>query len=486
MPQRFAFLLSFASLSLLAGCDAPSLAPDAGSPDGGGLDAPPSDGGGSDAGTEEPRDIRVADRAVVAFVGTDDDGAWWLEERIAGQPIYLGEHELGPRTLMRAAPERTAVWTPADDERLVDATLHPSGAWSAVGVTVDFDVFLVRGDRSGMQRRITLDDPLLATDPWASGTGPVERLRVASLTESGVSIEADGEDVLVAIPTAENALYAYRWSWTGAGFARGARTLVSPSIAISPVMGIGGSYDDFDSYVGPYLLHLALDPSSGRAFVASYVDRRRVDRHNAAHGTHVDLLREALYPRENTSDVLVVGVDRDGSVAFSTVVGTVDVEDELQGIAVGPTRVVVFGRSRRELGRDNTELHGMVAELTHDGSPLGTATIDLESSGLVMAAAYDDDALYVGGCAGWVQNPVGRSVLSSGRPFLLRLSGETRTITDLAGWLRATAPHGELRAIQLAPEALRLGGLERGPLTHTGDGDRSLIRSDAWTFVRAR
>lgn len=466
--SRLRFASSALALALaLVACAPPALAP---------TDAAVLADGGS-----PPRMLRIADRAVVGLVGRDATSTWWLEERLAGQPVYVGEHELGPRAIVRFAEERLVVWAPADDERLVDATLHASGDWSAVGVDATFHVFLARGDARGLRTRLTLDDPAIATDPWAAGSTPVTELRVASLTESGLSVAADGEDVVVGVPTRESALLLYRWSYADGAFTRGPRTLVSPSIGVSPIMGIGGSYDDFDSYVGPYLLHLGVDPASGRAFVASYTDQRRIGRHDAAHGTHLSLLRDVLYPRENTSDVLVVGVDRDGALAFSTVVGTVDVEDELQGLAVGPTRVAVFGRSRRELGRDNTELHAMVAELTLDGTPLGTTTIDLEASALVEAAAYDGETLYVGGSAGWTQNPSGRSLFTPGTAFLARLEGEgARVVTRLDARLVPTAAASELRALAIDEGRVLAGGHERGPLTHTGDGDRSLIRSDAW------
>lgn len=466
-------------LVLVVGCSPLGVTPGF---DGG----PSSDAARADGSVSPPMEGRIVDRAIVEVLGVDEGGAaWWIEERIAGQPIYLGDRELGPRSLVRAAPERVVVWTAPETERLVDAVIHPSGDWSAVGVDASSGVFLVRGDAAGMRVRITLDDPELASDPWASTGAPAERLSVSPITESGVSIVADGEDVVVAVPTRQNALLAYRWSWADGGWARGVRTLVTPAIAISPVMGIGGSYDDFDSYVGPYLLHLGIDRASGRVFVATYTDRRRVARHNEAFGTHVDLLRDVLYPRESTSDVLVVGIDDDGSHAFATVVGTVDVEDELSGIAVGPSRVAVFGRSRRELGRENSELHVMVAELDHDGVPLGTTTFDCEVSGLAEAAAYDGETLYVGGSEGWRQNPDGRSILSPGRPFLARLTGEERSVERLGPMLPATEGHGELRAIAMTAGRVRLGGHERGPLTHTGDADRSLIRSDAWWAERA-
>lgn len=442
---------------------------------------PPTDAGAADArdaGPPEPPPVeRIADRAVVAFVGRDALGPWWIEERIAGQPLVQGDRELGPRSLVRATPERQVVWAPAADDRMTDAVLHPSGAWSAVGVDATMRPFLVRGDVGGALVRITLDDPLLASDTGAWLGAPPDHLAVAPLTESSVSIAADGEDVVVALESAELAVLAYRWHWRDGAFERGPRTLVSPAIADAPYLPIGGSYDDFDAVISPYLVHLGVD-ASGRAFVATFTARTRVGRHNAVLGTHLDLLRRVLYPRENTSDALVVGIDRDGTHAFDLVVGTVDVEDELFGIAVGPERVAVLGRSRRELGRDNTELHAMIAELDHDGTPLGTTTFDGEGSALAQAGLYDGAALFVGGTEGWQQNPSGRSVFVPGHPFLVRLEGGV--VTRLDGLVPHTEPASELRALARGEGVLLLGGHERGPLTHTGDSDRTLIRSDAW------
>jgi len=50
--------------------------------------------------------------------------------------------------------------------------------------------------------------------------------------------------------------------------------------------------------------------------------------------------------------------------------------------------------------------------------------------------------------------------------------------------LPPTSGHAELRALRVHTNAgattLFVGGHEYGPQTHTGDGDPSLIRSDAW------
>ncbi|MBX7196595.1 MAG: hypothetical protein K1X94_31370 [Sandaracinaceae bacterium] len=153
------------------------------------------------------------------------------------------------------------------------------------------------------------------------------------------------------------------------------------------------------------------------------------------------------------------------------------------GVAVGEGELAVLGRSRRELGRDNTELHAMIARLSRDGVPLRTHTFDGVDSALAQTAAYDGGALYVGGTEGWLQNPSGRSLFTPGHPFLVRIEGGN--VQRLHGFLPPTTGHAELRAVGVGKGTLLLGGHENGPITHTADADRSLVRSDAWFAIRS-
>jgi hypothetical protein len=444
-------------------------------------EATPDAPGTPDAGAAA-RDERIPDRALVEWMGVEwtaggEPRPWWIEERIAPQPMVAGDHDLGPRAVVRGEPERRVVWLPQDTDRLTDACLHPSGEWSAVGVEADMRLFLARGGPEGLRDRIVLDDPALAGDPNAwIGTSP-DALRVNALSEASPSIAADGEDVVVSVWSEDNAVLAYRWSRREGAFARGPRTLVSPALLVTPFLPIGGSYDDFDAVVSPYQTRLAVD-AAGRAFVATFTDQNRLVRHNAVFGTSLDLLRDVLAPRQNTSDALLSRVDRDGSIGFAVIVGTVDVEDEIFGIAVGAQRVALLGRNRRELGRDNTELHVMIAQADLDGTPLGTTTFDALDSGLAQTGAYVGGELWVGGTEGWLQNPSGRSVFEEGQPFLIRLGAGTPERLDAL--LPPTEGHAELRALRVERGTLFAGGHELGPLTHTGDADPALIRSDAW------
>lgn len=478
-PTLLSLLLCFA----LWGCGAPpATAVD------GGADAHPDGsphGDGPDGGPVLPRDERIADRAIVAWMGVEEGRPWWIEERLAPQPKVVGDRDLGVRSIVRAAPDRRVVWLPPPTDRMTDAVLHPSGEWTAVGVEADRRIFLARGDRTGLRDRIVLDDPALAADRLAWRSTARDVPRVGALSEASPALVADGEDVVVAFMSEDFAVLAYRWRRAGGVFVRGSRTLVSPAVAVTPFLPIGGSFDDFDALASPYLVRLGVD-ARGRVFVAHFADRGRLAAHNAAFGTHLDLLRERLYPRENTSDALLTRVEREGSVGFARVVGTPDVEDEVFGLAVGADRVAVLGRSRRELGRDNTELHVMVAEATLDGAPLGTTTFDAAESGLAQAGAYVGPDLWVGGTEGWLQNPSGRSVYQPGTPLLIRLhgSGANRVAVRFDAPLPATRGHAELRALRVAEGALLLAGHENGPLTHTGDADAALIRSDAYWCVR--
>lgn len=430
-----------------------------------------------DAPVAERRE-RIPDRALVKWVSADPREPWWIEERIAPQPMVQGDRDLGPRAIVRGAPERRVVWQPPETDRLVDACRHPSGEWSAVGVQHDLRVFVARGDASGLLDRLVLDD-----------------VRVGALSEASPKIAADGEGVVVAAMLVDFSVVARRLGRQGGAFVPGAHTLVSPAVAVTPILPIGGSYDDFDAVVSPHHVQLGVD-AAGRAFVVQLADRPRLLRHNAHFGTDLDLLRDALHPRENTSDALVSGVDRDGTIAFAVVVGTPDFEDEVFGVVVGDEvrdevgdeRVAVLGRRRRELGRDNTELHAMVAELSRDGAPLGTTTFDGEDSAIAQSGVYVTGRggrdLWVSGTEGWKQNPSGRSLSEPGHPFLVRMHGEgTRSIERLDARLPKTSGHAELRAIAVGSGWLFLGGHENGPLTHTGDADRSLIRSDAYLSI---
>ncbi|UJR85488.1 hypothetical protein [Sandaracinus amylolyticus] len=436
-----------------------------------------------DASTPPPseRDVRVPDRAVIAWMRTDPSDTWWLEERIAPIAQVQGDRDPGVRAIVRAGSDgaRVVVWEPAASDRLIDAVLHPSGEWTASGVDDRWRPFLARGDRDGMRARVVLEDPTLADEPGAwLPSATRDALRVGLVSAPSVRLVADGEDVLVVLMNDSHAVLAYRVQWRDEEIERLSRTLVSPATGMLPALPMGGSYDPFDAMWAQFLVFAASD-GAGRTYVACFADRSRLGAHNVYFGTEHALLRTPESGTYRPSDVLVVRIDRDGTHAWSRVVGTVDRDDLVFGIAASGERVAVIGRSRREGGHDNTELHVMIAPLSADGTVAATITWDALDSGIAQAATFDaGGTLWVGGTEGWTQNPDGLSVLRDGHPFVVRVAGgEIARADDV---LPETHGHAELRALAVQGGRVWAAGLENGPLTHTHDADPSRVRSDAW------
>ncbi len=436
---------------------------------------------------QEAVERRIERRAVVAIVRATAAEQWWIEERPTGIQAAVGDRDLGPRRLVRArgGESPTVVFEPSIDERLTSAAVHPSGEWSATVVPRDGSIALVRASADGTVRaRTVLDDPTLKDERGAwTGSDAPERPVVTILSEDSVRAAADGEDLVVSLTTRWNSALVYRWRWDGRAWARGARTLVTPAVGMTPYIPDTASYDVFDAVVNMWSTQLCTDPA-GRAYVANWMDRNRIRAHNTTLGTSLQTIRTEL-DTTHPSDLLVTRIDRDGRRVFQTLVGTPDVDDEAFGIACGSDRVAVVGRHRTERGRDNTEFHVFAAAVASDGRALGRLSFDARQLGLAQSAAIEDDgAVLLGGSEGWAQNPIGASVSGQGTPFLLRWTPGATTATRLAA--PSVRGHGELRALARQGAFVWMGGVENGPLSHTYDGDRTQVRSDGWLFSVAR
>ena len=336
-----------------------------------------------------------------------------------------------------------------------------------------------------------VDDPELAADENAwTGTHPPALLRVGALSQDSVRIAAVpgraglGDEVVVSLMTDHHAVLVYRYRWDGSAYQKTARTLAVQAQVLTPFLPIGATYDNFDAVVNPYSPRLAVGPD-GDAYVALSYTTGQLSRFNAVFGTDLKPLQTGP-SLDKPGDVLVTRLGRDGKRVWARVVGTPDVDDEVYGLAVGPAgRVAVVGRARREPGRDNVELNPLIAVLDGSGASIATLVWDAADSGLAQAAVFSPSgALWVGGTEGYRQNPSGISLYQPGRPFLLRLDpgqdAAKPVVSVETPQLPETAGHAELRSLSIAGGRLWLSGLERGPLTHTGDGDRSLIRADGY------
>lgn len=435
-----------------------------------------------------PADERSEGRALVRFVAVSRDEAIVLEERLAPWPELEGDRDPGVRRLVRVTfgGARHLLFEADPDERLLDAARHPSGELELLGIDLSRRPFLVRLRSDGTQLgRWTLEDPDLAadTDAWL-GDSPPDALRVGSLSGDGARIAADGEGSVVAVFTESNAVLVYRLGWNGTEPVRGPRTLVMPATTITPFLPIGGSYDVFDAIVNWFLVHLDVDPQ-GRAYVATFVNPNRLLRQNTVFGTSFEARKTDGDRSNRPSDFLLTRIDRDGSIGFATVGGAFDVDDETYAIRAGASSVAVVGRARRYRGLDNTEWDAHLAVFGTDGTERVSLTYDAVDSAIGQAVDFGPDGeLYVGGTEAWAQNPDGFSLFDEGRPFLARLVGAELERLDAA--LPATRGHAELRDLRVHEGGLFLLGLEKGPLTHTGDADRALVVADGFLTVGPR
>jgi hypothetical protein len=393
-----------------------------------------------------------------------------LEETLTG----LDHLAPGPRTV-RAIDRRSSMevsWQPDASLRVADAVVHPSGTVS-VAVVDDRNRISVIALDADLVPRATLQlvDAEVALDPPVDPTANPD-LAANGFTAESVQIGALGDDVLVAALTSRNSVVAYRLHRGDAGFELRWRSLVEPPVVLTPFLPIGGSFDTFTAIVAWFRPRLATD-ADGNSYLALWTSPRRIAMHAQVFGDGLTPL--PTDPGERDSDVTITKLDRNGTRMWSRVVGT-RFEDEPYALAASGDEVVVAGRSRRNPGFDNSQWDPWLAALDGGGALLASRTLPFDASGIVLAVDVDGSgAITAGGSDGWVQNPEGLSILDFGAKLLFTLPGATGAPT------RVTVPagprHNEIRSVASGPEGTWYAGHEDGPITHSGDGDPSQIRS---------
>jgi hypothetical protein len=393
-----------------------------------------------------------------------------LEEMLTGFERYAP----GPRRV-RAIDRGTlaeTTWEPAPPARIADAVVHPSGAVSLALVDDDHRITLVRlDDNLESIAKAPLVDPSVATDPPVSSNPPTELL-ANSFTAEAVRVGALGEDALVAVFTVNNAVIAYRQHAEAGAFTTTWRSLIEPSVGITPFLPIGGSYDTFGAIVAWFRPALATD-GKDQAYLAVWAGQKRLRVHNAIFGEDQKPLFTG--PGDRDSDVLLTKIDGAGQRQWTRVVGA-RYEDEPYALSAGADEVVIAGRSRRNPGFDNSQWDPWLAALDGSGRTVVSRTFPFDASGILLGASVDDAGRIVAaGSDGWSQNPDGLSILSFGAKLLF-------TLTDAAAapvrMPIAPGPrHNEIRSVTTTPEGTWFGGHEDGPLTHSGDGDASQIHA---------
>jgi hypothetical protein len=318
-----------------------------------------------------------------------------------------------------------------------------------------------------------LVDEQAATDPLPlpGETDPGD-LRANFFSADAVRVAPAGEELVVAVLTWRNSVVAYRLRLAPGGWTVAWRTLVEPAVGLTPFLPIGGSFDTFGAIIAWFRPSLATD-GAGNAYVAVWAGQRRIPAHAMVFGDGVEPLPHEPFARD--SDVLMTKVDPAGARLWTRVIGT-RFEDEPYALAAAGDEAVVVGRSRRNPNDDNSQWDPWLAAVDGSGALIASRTLLFDASGIFLSVAVDPaGAILAGGSDGWRQNPEGLSILTDGAKLLVALEDATAEPSRIP--LPPGPRHNEIRSVVSSPREAWYAGHEDGPLTHSGDVDRSQIRA---------
>jgi hypothetical protein len=358
---------------------------------------------------------------------------------------------------------------------LSDFCAHPSGQVSAVLIAPDRTVALVRLDRTlSLLATHTIHDPAVHDDLAGVDGGPTD-LFANGFAPDAARIASAGEDVVAVVYSSFYSVIAYRASFAGSAWSDPARTLVEPPRPVTPFLPIGGTFDTFGAIVDWFRPQLDTD-EEGNAYVSIWAHPIKVRAHVTAFHDGLAPLHPEV-PHASDSDVLLTRLNRDGTRAWSRVVGTEN-EDEPYGIRGRHGQVAVVGRSRRFPGTDNTAWDAFVSVSTTAGELVGSRAIALDASSIFLSADLSSGGTwFLGGSDGWSQNPDGLSVITFGTKLLVGLS--PFDAAPVRHVLPVGPRHNEVRSVFVDTRRVWYGGHEDGPIMHTADADLTQIHSTA-------
>jgi len=366
-------------------------------------------------------------------------------------------------------------FTPPEGMYTSDFARHPSGEFSAVLVAEDRSVSLARlAPDLSLLSLTRIEDPEVVDDPHAAELG-VSDLRANGFASDAARVGALDESAVVAVVSSAYAVIAYRLGFAGAQWAAPERTLLEPPSALTPFLPIGGSFDTFGALAAWFRCPLDVDVD-GNVYVAVWAGQHRIRDHVAVFDDGLAPLPvNPVNPLDHVSDVLLTKMTREGVRVWSRVVGS-EHEDEPYAIHAENGQVAVVGRARRFASDDNTFWDGLVSISTSSGELIGTRTLELNASSILLAVdRAADGAWWLAGSDGWSQNPEGLSIVSFGTKLLLRLD---QFDSEPARYALLPGPrHNELRTVLAGTDEVWFGGHEDGPIMHTGDADQSAIHA---------
>jgi hypothetical protein len=405
----------------------------------------------------------------VARAEASPSGVTLLEEKA------LALDQPGPDrivVLVDAAGSESGSYSAPAGWSLIDAARHPSGE-SSVILAAARSVMLVRLDRSGHPVAQTLlADADAPNDPYFDGGGAHDDgSLVPTATRDACRVAAIGEDLAVALRTGRNAVVAYRFARSGAGYARTWRTLVEPGLSLFPESITSGTFDVFHALENHW--HVLLDADGDGGMAIAVASKPGLAPVFAAHAAYFG------EPVAASVGALVTRLAPDGHRIGTTVVETIR-PSELQGLRLFPAEVIALGRVFTERRADGSGWDGYLARIDRASGALAAYRIlDIDrGEALFDAAPLGQSRLLVAGAAGYTQNPDGASIPESMAPLLAILEADGTLRQRIA--LAPGARQNQVRAIAALGSRRLVAGMVNGPGTHSGDADRTAIGADGF------
>jgi hypothetical protein len=320
--------------------------------------------------------------------------------------------------------------------------------------------------------QVPLADPDAPEDPYFDGGGMHDDgSLVPVFTRDAARAAAIGEDLAVALRTGRNAVVAYRFSRSAAGYARAWRTLVEPGLSLFPESITSGTYDVFHALENHW--HVLLDADADGSVAIAVASKPGLAPVFAAHAAYFG------EPVGASIGALVTRLAPDGRRLGSTVVDTVR-PSELQGLRFAAGDVIAMGRVFTERRADGGGWDGFLARIDRASGALAAyRVVDVDrGEALFDAAPLSQSRLLVAGAAGYTQNPDGASIPDAMAPLLAILEADGTLLQRIA--LAPGARQQQARAIVALGSRRLVAGMTNGPGTHSGDGDRAAIVADGF------
>ena len=386
--------------------------------------------------------------------------------------------------LLVTMPKRRLVWLDADLQAtreylppegrlLIDFTVHPSGAATALEIepAPGNDLFL-KPIRAWLTRFLSDGTTLSAElDSGIPETGEMPRI-LFSLDRGRIA--ASGEDVQVVMRWSDNSVRAHRLAFEDGTFRPTWATVVEPPANLLAIGIIGGGFDNFHQGDQTAFVYLDVD-SAGAAYVVVPSTPDVLPAHDAFFGEH---LLDGADPMHFDYGVsIITRLSPDGSRSYATLSG-LGTNRRLLNVRATARTLFLIGRVRT--GNQPTSWDGWSQSFdASTGQAIAEHLIDVQGGDMFWdLAPLDDGTVLAVGSTNYSQNPSGLSV-SDARDDLAVVVGPRGDVRA-----RVSLPAGpegrgnEVMSVRVAGGRGMFAGVKNAPGTH------SAVFSDAFLSLR--